>query len=89
MGTITASLPDRMIQSIIVMRRNPEEFTFLRMSRCKFCYKTVAYDIGHPLNPTNAGSWCPTHGWLAFDSPKIRPIGDEYIPKKKKRVKVL
>lgn len=85
----TVALPDPLIEQISVMRRNPAEFTFLAIARCKLCYKKNAVEIGHPLNPNGAGTWCPFHGFLAFDSVKIRPIGEEYTPKHNKRVKVL
>ncbi len=89
MSTTTAQLPDELIQQLIIMRRDPAEFTFLGMSRCKLCYKKNAVDIGHPLTPAGAGTWCPEHGWLSFNSSAIRPVGEEYVPSKKRRVAVL
>lgn len=87
-GPISSPLPTELVQQLVVMRRNPSEFTFLAMSRCKLCYKKCAVDIGHPLAAT-AGTWCPVHGWLYFASNTIRPVGEEYLPSKKRRVKVL
>ena len=84
MSTITDQIPAAMVDQIVTMRRNPSEFIFLGMSRCKLCYKKCAFDIGHPL-AASAGTWCPDHGWLYFASNTIRPTGEEYIPKKKKR----
>lgn len=85
MSTVTEGIPDALAQELVVMRRDPSEFVFLRVSKCRLCRdKTGAIDIGHPLNPANAGSWCPVHGWLAFDSVKIRPKGEEYVPKRRK-----
>ena len=56
------------------MRRRPEDFTILREdAKCKLCYKKTAVDLGHPNNPANAGTWCPVHGWLMFDSVGIPP----------------
>lgn len=73
MGTITAMSSD-LTAALVKMRRNPLEFTVLRTdAKCKFCYKKTAVDIGHPLNPQNAGCWCPEHGWLVFDSVAIPP----------------
>lgn len=70
-------------KEIAAMRRTPDEFRILRESHCKFCGKRNALDLGHPNNPTNAGSWCPQHGWLRFDSPKIPPISVA-APRKRK-----
>ena len=87
MGHITASsleMPPELATAISTMRRDPLEFTVLGMSKCRFCYKASAFDLGHELNPTNAGCWCPVHGWLWFDASTILPT-EEYIPKKKRR----
>jgi len=70
--TITA-IPDNLRAQLDKMRRNPDEFTVLREAKCKLCYKKTALDLGHPLNPANAGTWCPVHGWLLFDSVSIPP----------------
>lgn len=81
------SIPAALDKELITMRRDPREFTVLSVGRCKFCppKSQTAYELSHANNPTNAGLWCATHGWLSFDSVKIRPRGEEYIPKPKKR----
>lgn len=84
MAGTTVSMGDLLRTDILTMRRNPDEFTVTDGAKCKFCYKRVAFDLAHELNPT-AGSWCPIHGWLHFDSVKIRPIGDEYVPKRRRK----
>ncbi len=69
MGTIPA-----LTAELARMRRNPTEFAVLSSNaKCKLCYKKTAVDLGHPLNPANAGCWCPVHGWLFFDSVAIPP----------------
>jgi hypothetical protein len=78
-------LPELLKAEIRKMRRNPEDFIVLRQGRCRLCWKKNALDLGHPQNPTNAGSWCPVHGWLNFDSVKIRPIGEEVQTKRRRR----
>ncbi|HLA11395.1 MAG TPA: hypothetical protein VJ023_12485 [Pyrinomonadaceae bacterium] len=75
-------MPEGLKRELRLMRRNPAEFTVLRKGRCK-CRMKNAFDLGHPV-PLNAGSWCLIHGWLFFDSVKIRPTGEEYAPRKRK-----
>jgi hypothetical protein len=61
-----------------LMRRKAAEFRVLKMVKCKFgCGKGSAYTLGHPAS-RNAGTWCPIHGWLFFDSVKIQP---EVLPR--------
>ena len=83
---MTVALPEALGKEIKRMRRNPEEFTVLKVAKCRFCYKKNAFDLGHPQNPENAGTWCPVHGWLAFDSVKIRSIGEEVVVRKREKV---
>lgn len=77
-------MPEPLKTELRRMRRRPEDFTVLRQGRCRLCCKKTALDLGHPKNPTNAGSWCPVHGWLSFDSVKVRPLGEEAVPKRRK-----
>ena len=79
------SIPAALDAELIRMRRDPHEFTVLSMVHCKFCAPKTksAYELGHPLSTKGAGTWCLTHGWLYFESSKIRPRGEEYIPKKR------
>src|SRR5688572_2286149 len=53
-------MPARLDAEIIRMRRNPREFQVLAMVRCRFCppKSKTAYELSHPLNPKNAGTWC-------------------------------
>lgn len=70
--TVLAGMSEALNAELTRMRRNPAEFTVFSGANCKLCYKKTAFDLSHPKNPT-AGSWCPTHGWLFFDSVKIPP----------------
>lgn len=83
MSATLIAMPEELTQELRRMRRDPEEFTVLRALHCSFCTKTTAVTLGHPMNPVKAGTWCPTHGWLFFDSVKITPIGEQ-LPKRKK-----
>lgn len=82
------TMPERLSADLVIMRRDPAEFTVRSEAKCKFCYKRNSFDLLHPSSPA-AGTWCPEHGWLHFDSVKIRPNGEEYVPKKKKALKIL
>lgn len=78
-------MPSALDAELSRMRRDPREFTITSVGKCKLCKpKTkTAYSFSHPLNEKGAGAWCEIHGILAFDSVKIRPRGEEYIPKRK------
>lgn len=83
------ALPAALSRELSVMRRNPLAFTVIRRIACSLgCGKGTAYSLTHP-DCAEAGSWCPVHGWLSFPSNQLRPIGEEYVPSKKRRVKVL
>lgn len=78
------ALPNDLISALIKMRRDPCLFAVLRMTQCKFgCGKNSVFAITHPRS-NEAGAWCEIHGWIFFDSVKIRPRGEEYIPKRKR-----
>lgn len=81
------ALPPALRRELSVMRREPAEFAVVARGICRFCTGSAktAYWLSHPLNK-DAGSWCPEHGFLSFDSNTIRPIGEEYIPKKRKLI---
>lgn len=82
---IELELPSELAKQIQVMRRNPAEFSVVRKVQCKFgCGKQSAFALTHP-DSKDVGSWCPTHGWLSFDSATVRPIGEEYTPTKRAR----
>lgn len=80
-------LPSTLDAELTRMRRDPREFMVLSLGRCKWCppKSETAYSLSHPFNVKDAGKWCAEHGWLSFDSVKIRPRGEEYIPKKRRK----
>lgn len=80
-------MPARLDAELIKMRRSPREFQVIAIVRCKLCppKSKTAYDLSHPLNLKNAGTWCELHGWLQFSSSTILPIGEERIVKKRKK----
>lgn len=80
------SMPPELGAEIRKMRRDHVEFTAYGPTRCKWCptESRTRYDLSHPKSEF-AGAWCSAHGWLSFDSVKVRPIGDEYIPRKRKK----
>jgi len=82
----SVTMPADLSADLLKMRRDPTQFQVKDNAKCKFCYKRNSFDLEHELNPV-AGSWCPIHGWLHFDSVKIRPIGEEYVPKRKGKAK--
>lgn len=84
LGPIVA-MPEELGAQLVLMRRNPAEFTVRSQSKCRFCYKRCAFDLFHPPTPTLAGTWCPDHGWLYFDSNRFRPLGEEYVPKSRRK----
>src|SRR5262245_48479541 len=54
-------------------RRKPEAFSLAHMVKCRFgCGARAAYALSHPQS-AEAGTWCPTHGWLFFDSVGLPP----------------
>ncbi len=68
-------LPLELQAELTKMRRNPASFHFKRRVKCSLSDKTgakSAYQIGHADSP-EAGTWCPEHGWLSFDSPQLPP----------------
>jgi len=70
------SVPPELVSQIETMRRNPTDFYFRRRSSCSLgCDRKgerTAYQIGHK-DVEEAGTWCPTHGWLSFESALILP----------------
>ena len=77
--------PEALDKELRRMRRDPSEFKVTGIGKCQFCGQKLAVRLTHPLSP-EAGTWCPVNGWLFFDSVAIRPIGEEYMPKKRKKV---
>lgn len=74
------TFPEALRAELRAMRRNPDEFTVNAMVKCKFCSggkgSKTAHSLVHPKNLTGVGTWCAIHGWLYFDSVKVRCIGD-------------
>jgi hypothetical protein len=66
-------IPDALQRELTTMRRNPDGFKVTRMVKCGLgCGKGQAYSLTHADSET-AGSWCPRHGWLFFDSVALPP----------------
>lgn len=55
------------------MRRSPDGYSVVKMVKCSLgCGKGKAYSLTH-ADSEHAGTWCPTHGWLTFDSVALPP----------------
>lgn len=81
-------MPESLRAQLTRMRRSPEDFVVLRKSRCRFCgvKNKNGVALGHPKNPTNAGTFCVSdHGWLHFDSVKIPPVSRPQIANREQR----
>ncbi len=73
--SLTGSVPQELVSELRLMRQNPDNFYLRGRSCCLFCGGTGqknAYQLGHPKS-IEAGTWCPEHGWLSFDSPQLPP----------------
>lgn len=67
------SIPDTLRRELTTMRRNPEGYSVVRMVKCSLgCGKAKAYSLAH-ADSASAGTWCPMHGWLFFDSVALPP----------------
>lgn len=67
------AIPDTLRRELTTMRRNPEGYSVVRMVKCSLgCGKGKAYSLSH-ADSASAGTWCPTHGWLFFDSVALPP----------------
>lgn len=73
---LQGNVPQELISEIQTMRRNPTDFYFRRKASCSLgCDRKgerSSYQIGH-ADASEAGTWCPTHGWLTFDSVALPP----------------
>ena len=69
------AIPHDLIAELAKMRRNPEQFTVSGMGSCQFCggKQKPAYQLSSAKSESTAGAWCPTHGWLYFDSVAYPP----------------
>ena len=71
--TEVASIPKELGNELRRMRRDPEAFKLNGRVKCGLgCGKGAAYNLTHPQS-TNAGTWCPRHGWIFFDSTNLPP----------------
>lgn len=71
--TPNKSIPIALSAELTAMRRNPDGYSVVRMVKCGLgCGKGKAYSLTH-ADSENAGTWCPTHGWLFFDSVALPP----------------
>lgn len=67
------AIPDALRRELATMRRNPEGYSVAKMVKCSLgCGKGKAYSLTH-ADSANAGTWCPSHGWLFFDSVALPP----------------
>jgi hypothetical protein len=67
------TMPSELTAELTKMRRNPALFAIDKAVRCKFCGKGQTGLALLHAESLNAGTWCPEHGWLYFDSVKIPP----------------
>ena len=70
-------MPEQLRAELRRMRRNPDEFTVIGKTSCKFCGGArTALALSHPA-VKNAGTYCPGsnqsmgHGWIHFASPQL------------------
>lgn len=70
------SLPAELISQLTVMRRDPADFRLRGRSSCSLgCDRKgerSAYQLAH-VDVVEAGTWCPVHGWLSFQSDALPP----------------
>ena len=73
---LLGNVPQELISQIQTMRRNPADFYFRRKASCSLgCDRKgerSSYQLGH-VDDVEAGTWCPNHGWLSFDSVALPP----------------
>ena len=87
------AIPDALRRELATMRRNPDGYSVVRMVKCSLgCGKGKAYSLTH-ADSENAGTWCPIHGWLFFDSVVLPPterltlaeIEDNHLAEQRRR----
>lgn len=73
---LQGNVPQELTSEIERMRRNPADFWLRGRAACSLgCDRKgqrSAYQLGYK-EITEAGTWCPTHGWLTFNSADILP----------------
>lgn len=64
------SMPSELRAELDRMRRNPEQFHVSAAITCSLCggKEKRALQLLGEKSEFVAGAWCPTHGWLYFDS---------------------
>jgi hypothetical protein len=77
------AMPEQLRAELQRMKRDPREFAVLRKMTCKFCGTRTAFELGHAATD-NAGSFCPVHGWVYFNSVKIPPVDQRHARKVKR-----
>lgn len=65
-------LPPELIAELTTMRRDPSNFTVVRMVKHGGCSLRQAFALTHPACK-EAGTWCPEHGWTGFPSNQLLP----------------
>lgn len=73
--SVQTTLPSELGAELRKIRRNPADFSVSARVKCKFCSKpkTAYHLINAKFGDRVVGSWCPTHGWLFFDSVELPP----------------
>lgn len=67
-------MPPELVNELRKMRRDPAEFQVLGVVHCRFCSEKKSIEIAHANSPS-CGAWCPTHGFIYFDSVRVPPLG--------------
>ena len=69
-------VPQELVSQLRIMRRNPDDFWVVKRIGCMLGSDRKgarsAYQIAHP-SLDDAGTWCPEHGWIRFNSVKLPP----------------
>lgn len=69
-------VPQELASQLRIMRRNPDDFWVVKRVSCMLGSdrkgERSAYQLGH-RNLEDAGTWCPKHGWIRFNSVELPP----------------
>jgi hypothetical protein len=68
-------IPKALSDEIAKMRRNASNYHVSGMGSCTFCgtKEKHACQVKTAASEFVVGAWCPTHGWLHFDSVAYPP----------------
>jgi hypothetical protein len=71
----SATMPSALHAELDKMRRNPEQFQVKEAITCKIHggKNRNALRLIEGQSEIEAGSWCPVHGWVHFDSVRFPP----------------